>query len=96
MCNVDLFGKREEHLWAFLKILIELLELPLCICAFSIQSDDMISRCLKLVYIIMLELVDMPWRTLSLRNKGFIGHVARYAPSSTSVSERNTAPIHIN
>ncbi|MDD7079849.1 MAG: hypothetical protein PUI06_03750 [Prevotella sp.] len=27
---------------------------------------------------------------------GFIGHVARYAPSSTYVFERNTAPIHIN
>ena len=39
---------------------------------------------------------DMPWRILSPRNIGFIGHVARYAPSSTYVSERNTAPIHIN
>ena len=38
----------------------------------------------------------MPWRTLSPRNIGFIGHVARYAPSSAYVSERNTAPIHIN
>ena len=38
----------------------------------------------------------MPWRILSPINIGFIGHVARYAPSSTYASERNTAPIHIN
>ncbi|MDD7080235.1 MAG: hypothetical protein PUI06_05765 [Prevotella sp.] len=37
----------------------------------------------------------MPWRILSPINIGFIGHVARYAPSSPHVSERNTAPIHI-
>ena len=29
----------------------------------------------------------MPWRTLSPINIGFIGHVARYAPSSTYVYE---------
>ena len=38
----------------------------------------------------------MPWRILSPINIGFISHVARYAPSSTYVSERKTAPIHIN
>ena len=38
----------------------------------------------------------MPWRILSPINIGVIGHVARYAPSSTYVYERNTAPTHIN
>ncbi|MDD7080576.1 MAG: hypothetical protein PUI06_07515 [Prevotella sp.] len=38
----------------------------------------------------------MAWRTLLPINIGFIGHVARYVPSSTYVYERNTAPIHIN
>ena len=38
----------------------------------------------------------MPWRTLLPIKIGFIGHVARYAFSSTYVSEQNTAPIHIN
>ena len=42
----------------------------------------------------------MPWRTLSFINIGFIGHVARYASSSTYLflNEilRDTAPIHIN
>ena len=32
----------------------------------------------------------MPWRTLSPINIGFIGHVARYAPSSTYVSDVET------
>ena len=42
------------------------------------------------------KLVDTPWRSISPRNIGFIGHVARYALSSAYVSERNTAPSYIN